>query len=327
MRVIATKIYQSDDIEYLRGELPGVQFWFPQGPEDLKKLKDVVAGVDVFLGPPPPSNIIDAVRDTLKLVQIPWSGVDGMDFTSCREQSVTCANSHTNATSVAELAVSLCLDVLKATPYHHAEFRNGRWHRPGSPEGYFPPRLLTGQSVGILGYGSIGREIHRILAGFDVDIAALSYSGRKNADVQMYDRETQFFEFLARSEILFLAAPLTAETVNILNGETMAHMRDTSVLVNVSRAELVDIKALHQSLTNKKIAGAALDVHWKNLSAQDQAFVDEIHNMQNVVTSPHRGGFASGELPHLKGAVANIRKIAEGRIEEIVGRIDFDKGY
>ena len=327
MRVVATKTYQSSDVEFFRAELPDVEFWFPQDSEDLKNLKDFVSGVDVFLGPPPCPNIIAEVLDTLKLVQIPWSGVDEMDFTSCREHSVVCANSHTNATSVAELAVSLCLDVLKATPFHDAEFRYNRRHRPGSPEGFFPPRLLTGQSVGILGYGAIGREIHRMLAGFNVDICALSYSRRKAANICIYDRETEFSDFLERSEILFLAAPLTTKTKNILNLESLSYMRQASVLVNISRAELIDIRALHDALVNQKIAGVALDVHWRHLSAENAALADEIYKMQNVVLSPHRGGFVAGELPHLRGAIANIRKVAEGRMEEIVGRIDFDREY
>ncbi|WP_417811841.1 NAD(P)-dependent oxidoreductase [Thalassospira alkalitolerans] len=327
MRVVATKFYQPEDISYLQKELPNFDFWFPQQAEDLDNLMDVVEGVNVFLGPPPPSYVIEAVSNTLKLVQIPWSGVDGIDFSACHKYAIPCANTHTNAVSVAELAVSLCLDVLKATPFHDAEFRKGHWHRPGSPEGFFPPRLLSGQSVGILGFGSIGREIHRILKGFNLDVAALSYSGRKHTDIRMFDRQTQLSEFLARSDVLFLAAPLTSETHNILNDTSLSHMRETSVLVNVSRAELIDLKALHRSLTEKKISGAALDVHWRNLSTVEQKLAKDIHNMQNVVMSPHRGGFTAGDLPHLKGAVENIRKLAEGRLDEIIGRIDFDKGY
>ncbi len=327
MRVVATKFFQSEDVDYLQRELPNVQFWFPRGQKDLDLLENVVEGVDVFLGPPPSKFIIEKVKDTLKLVQIPWAGIDGIDFSTCHMHSVLCANSHTNAKSVAELALTLCLDVLKATPFHDAEFRKGRWHRPGSREGFFPPRMLSGQSVGILGFGSIGREIHRLLKGFKVEVATLSYSMNNDAEIQVYDRQTEIPQFLSKCQILFLAAPLTTLTNRIINIDTLHHLQDTSIIVNVSRAELIDLKSLHHSLINNKIAGVALDVHWKNLSAADQMIAEDIYKMQNVVVSPHRGGFIADDLPHLKGAVENICKVAEGRYEEITGRIDFDKGY
>lgn len=328
MRVVATKFFQDADIEYFCHELPEVNFWFPLCPEDLKSLKDVVDNnVDVFLGPPPSPDIIKSAIGSLKLIQIPWSGVDGMDFSFCSKHSITCANSHSSSISVAELAVTLCLDVLKATPFHHMKFLKGYWHRPGSSEGFYPPNLLSGKRVGILGFGAIGREIHRLLASFNLDFATLSNSGVKNNLIRTFDRKTQFFEFLARSEILFVTAPLTVETKNILNHLSLSHMQNTSIIINVSRAELIDISALHKFLTKKKIAGVALDVHWKNLSAKNQILADEICCMQNVVMSPHRGGFVKGELLHLKGAIDNIRHIARGHFDKIVGIIDFDKGY
>jgi phosphoglycerate dehydrogenase-like enzyme len=327
VRVVATKVFQLNDIDYLINRLPDVDFWFPRNDSELDDLAEVVHGVDVFLGPPPSPEIIAAVIDTLKLVQIPWSGVDGVDFSACQAYSVTVANSHTNATSVAELAISLCLDALKLISFHDSEFRKGFWHRPGSHEGFYPPRMMTGLSVGYIGFGAIGREIYRLLDGFKLDSAALTYSGGHHAGMRFYDRHTQFTEFLKRSDILFLAAPLTSETQNIIDDKALSHMRETCVLVNVSRAELINVNALHEALSKRKISGAALDVHWRHLSAVEQKLAKEIASMQNVVVSPHRGGFAAGGLPHLDGAVVNLLKVAEGRFDEILGKIDFSKGY
>jgi len=325
--VVATKFYQQADIDYLRAALPEIDFWFPRKVGDLKFLKNVAGEVDIFLGPPPSSDILKNALGSLKMIQIPWSGLDGMDFSTCKEHSILCANSHTNAASVAELAVTLCLDVLKLTPFHHSAFCNGFLHRPGSLEGFFPPRLLTGKSVGILGFGSIGKEIYRLLTGFDLQFATVSRSGVKFDHILNYDRDTEFSDFLGNSEILFITAPLTVETENILNEDSLSQIRKGAIIINVSRAELIDVRALYESLMEERISGVALDVHWKNISPEEQALVDEICHMKNVVMSPHRGGFVAGELPHLDGAITNIRKVYEGRMMEINGVIDFDKGY
>jgi phosphoglycerate dehydrogenase-like enzyme len=327
MRIVATKFFQQGDIDFMRRALPDVDFWFPKTADDLKSLNQVVNGATVLLGPPPTAAILAQIKDTLQLVQIPWSGVDGMDFTDCHTHSITCANSHTNATSVAELAISLCLDVLKATPFHDAEFRQGKWHRPGSDEGFFPPRLLSGRSVGILGYGAIGRDIHRLLAGFDVDVATTAQSGSQISGIKTYDRATQFADFLVHSEILFVAAPLTSQTVGIINHSAFSKMQKTSVVINVSRAELIDVSALYTALLDQRISGAAFDVHWRHKTEEEQHLVDEIVQMKNVVLSPHRGGFVAGELPHLAGAIENIRHILAGRLDFISGKIDLERGY
>ena len=326
MRVVATKFYQSADVNYFRRELPEVEFWFPQTTEDLKSLRDVISDVDVFLGPPPSSDILKSAIGSLRLIQIPWSGVDGIDFSFCKKHSIVCANSHSGAISVAELAITLCLDVLKGTSFNHIKFCDGNRSRPKSVDYFFLPKLLTEKSVGIFGYGAIGKKIHSLLEGFNCEFSSLSYS-KKNKNIRRYDRKTEFLKFLSRLDVLFITAPLTKETRNILNYNTLSYMKKTSIIVNVSRAELVDIEALHNSLAKKKLAGVALDVHWKNLSARDQMLADEIYSMRNVVSSPHLGGFVSGELLHLKGAIDNIRKVFNGNFDEIVGVIDFDKGY
>ena len=250
-----------------------------------------------------------------------------MDFTACEKHSIIVANSHTNANSVAELAVSICLDALKLTSFHDADFRRGKWHRPGSSEGFFPPRLMKGLSVGYLGFGSIGCRIHKMLSGFEVKGAAVTYSGRNQGDILMYDRETQFNDFLKHSDIIFLAAPLTSDTKKIINGDAFARMKDSCILINISRAELIDVTEFHKALSQKLISGAALDVHWSDLSEKEQQLADEIYMMPNVVLSPHRGGFSAGQLPHLQGAVENLRKVAQGRLDEVSGKINFVKGY
>lgn len=327
MRVVATKIFKSQDIAYLKNQLPDVDFQFFRNLEELKELRRFIADVDVFLGPPPDADVIAAAAETLKLIQIPWSGVDGMDFAACADHSISVANSHTNADSVAELAVTICLDALKSTAFHDRGFREGRWYRPESSEGFFPPRLLTGLSVGYLGYGSIGRKIHKMLSGFEVHGSALTFTGCPQDNVLVYDRETQFNEFLESSDIIFIAAPLTRETKKIINSTAFSHMKDSCILVNVSRSDLIDLQALHQALSQKSIAGAALDVHWNGLSDKEQRLANDIYAMPNVVLSPHRGGFCLGDLPHLRGAVENLQKVASGRIDEVDGIINVERGY
>ena len=327
MKVVATKLFHVNDIKNFETELPNVDFWFPRTKDDLDRLEYAVEGADALLGPPPKANVLERAKETIQIVQIPWSGVDGMDFSGCRQHSIKCANSHTNSTSVAELAITLCLDVLKGTPFHDRKLREGQWHRPRSPEGFFPPRLFNGQSVGIFGFGSIGKEIYKMLSGFDLDIAALSYSGNNSTNIKMYDRQTEFHKFLSRSQILFLSAPLTGETEKLFNEGSLRHMNERSIIINVSRAQLIDVGALHNFLTKGRIWGVGLDVHWDNLSVPEQTIANEIYKMQNVVISPHRGGFIEGELPHLRGAIKNLQKVAEGRVEDIEGVINLDRGY
>ena len=84
----------------------------------------------------------------------------------------------------------------------------------------------------------------------------------------MYDRQTEFHKFLSRSQILFLSAPLTGETEKLFNEGSLRHMNERSIIINVSRAQLIDVGALHNFLTKGRIWGVGLDVHWDNLGTR-----------------------------------------------------------
>jgi lactate dehydrogenase-like 2-hydroxyacid dehydrogenase len=168
IKILPTRKFFDEDISYLKSKLNAdCQILEPKSfdePELLKYAQDA----DIFLGPVISKELCKAAPK-LKFIQIPWTGVDNLNFQLIEEVGVTVCNSHSNAYAVAEHAVALMLDVAKKITYHDSEFRNGNWNRPrpdGTNEVSPFSKRISNSDVGIIGFGHIGRNIYDFLQGF-----------------------------------------------------------------------------------------------------------------------------------------------------------------
>lgn len=192
----------------------------------------------------------------LALVVVPFIGTDRIDVAAATRLGVLVANSPTpeNFIAVAEAAIGLALMLLKRVKHNEARLRRGEWgtrHDRGD--------FLYGKTVGIVGFGRIGRHVARRLAGWDVRLlAADPYAGADEA-AALGVALTDLDALLAESDVVTLHATLTDETRHMIDEKALRRMKRSAVLINTARGGLVDEEAIVRALDEGWIAGAALD--------------------------------------------------------------------
>ena len=212
-----------------------------------------------------------------------------------------------NAVAVAEHTILLMLALLKRFPAAESATRQGGWPTLE----LFQAGLgdLANATVGLVGFGSIGRAVAQRLTPFG---SHLSYTARHAVDPateQQFDvRYASLDDLLASSTIVSFHVPLTADTRRLIGETELAKMPAGSFLVNTSRGEVIDETALHRAIENGKLGGAALDV-LTNERPGGNPFVD----LPQVIVTPHiAGGSRAAVERAIQMALANIMRYLRG---------------
>ena len=218
----------------------------------------------------------------LEVVAKLGTGIDNVDLEAARELGI--AVTHTpgvNALSVAEHSLGLLLAVRRHTVAGQRKLAAGGW-RDTLPTG----SLLSETTVGVVGFGDVGRRTASLLRGFDVETLWYDpYVDDVEGEV-VHAEATDFAELLARSDSVVVNAELTPETRGLIDGDALARMRDDAVLVNTARGPLVDHDALVAALDAGELGGVGLDVHAEEPLPPDSP----IHDFDNATLTPHVGG-------------------------------------
>lgn len=213
--------------------------------------------------------------DHLKVMTRFGVGTDNFDLQAMSDLGIQ-VGVIANYNAVAEFTLTLILAVMKNLPLYDTAVREGKWSR-------FTMRELGGKSVGLVGFGRIGRRLAELLAGFHVTIYAYDPYMDEEAAKQRNVIPVSFDELLTRSEVISLHLPASKETEHMINAETISKMKDGAYLVNTSRGLLVDEKALYEALINGKLSGAALDVFEHEPVTED----NPLFKLKNNVLAPH----------------------------------------
>ncbi len=329
MKILLTRSMLPGDIQYIRDgldrEIPGrYDFIVPEAFTE-EALCALSADADVLLGPFVTPKLLDAAKG-LKLIQVPWTGMDTFDFSAVRGRGVPVCNTHSNASAVAELGITLLLDLLKKVSYHDRKMRAGNWNRDQAPLS-LKSVLLSAQTVCVLGYGNIGSRLGALCQAFGARVLAVD-DRRGKAGVTYYG-SAEMDRALAEADAVICTLPLTDSTRGLLGAEKLHQMKRGAVLVNMSRAALVDEDALWDALCDGQVGGFASDVWWsapkRGESQSYPSAKHPFHTLDQVVMSPHRAGFLAGCLPHLDGAIANLIALETGA--PLSDRVDTEKGY
>ena len=242
-------------------------------PEEQKALiKDVyaiVAGTEKY-----PREMLEGC-DNLKVVTRFGVGTDNFDLNTMREMGLE-VGVIANHNAVAEFALTLMLNVLKNQQNYDPVVRQGKWSR-------FPMRELSAKTVGLVGFGRIGRRLAELLSGFGVKVLAYDPYMNEQAARERNVTPAALEDLLAQSDIVSLHLPSTPQTYHMINAETIAEMKDGAYLINTARGSLVDEKALCDALVSGKLAGAGLDVfEMEPVTADNPLFA-----LQNTALAPH----------------------------------------
>jgi len=214
------------------------------------------------------------------------TGVNNIAIPEATERGIPVGNvGGTNARSVAEYAVMLMLSVIKhITTAHNKLVNEGLWLKMVLRDDCYE---LSHKKVGLIGLGNIGRQVVKLLKGFECeviyyDVFRLSEKQEKELGVTY----TELDDLIKEADVISLHAPLTKETHHLINYNRLKAMKSTAVFINTSRGGLLDENALISVLESGHLLGAGIDVY-------ESEPIDQNHpltNFERVILSPHNGG-------------------------------------
>ena len=210
------------------------------------------------------------------------TGYDGVDLAAASKRNITVGHSPgANAASVADIAVTLMLAVVRRLPVADQYVRSGDWAALKPSPMMRPQAGMRGRKVGVYGMGEIGRKIAARVASFETEVGYFSRS--------QHDFPYQYFpslEALAEwCSVLMIAVRAGADTHHIVNADILRKLGGDGYVVNISRGSVIDQEALIAALADQTIAGAGLDVY-----AKEPHSPDALTAFPNVVLTPHIGG-------------------------------------
>lgn len=242
----------------------------------------------------------------LKVICKYGTGVNRIDVKAATEKGILVANAPVHNLTVAEYTIALMLAIYKKLTRNEKYIKAGGW-RDESTTGF----ELYGKTIGLLGFGGIGRQVAKRLQGWDVSLLVhdpyVSPEEAEQCGVKLVDKQT----LLTGADIISLHVPLTAQTTGLIAKPEFLQMKKTAVFINTSRAEVANQEDLIAALRDGLLAGAGVDV-WEREPVDK---TNPLLSMDNVVVSPHVAGFTFEAL----------RRIAEQSAKNCVKALHGEK--
>ena len=240
--------------------------------EYILEIDGVVAGGEVW------NEQIYRYAPRLKIISRFGVGYDSVDIVKAKEYGILVTNVRNGmlANGVAEYAVTLMLSVAKNIVPMDRETRCGNWTRITGGQ-------LYGKTIGIVGFGAIGRQVAKMLAGFNVKILAYDEypdaAAAKELNVEFASKD----RILELSDVITLHIPGSSGNYHFIGEQELKKMKSSAYLINTARGSVVDIDALYEGLASKEIAGAGIDVYETEPPGKGL----HLYGMDNVIVVPH----------------------------------------
>ena len=255
------------------------------------------------------AGLLGQAGERLKLIANFGAGVDHIDVASARQRGILVSNTPGVVTDdTADMAMALILAVTRRIPEGLAAMQAGTW-QGWSPLGFLGGRI-AGRRLGILGMGRIGQAVARRAQAFGMQV---HYHNRRRLRPEIEEPlEASWWESLdqmvARVDILSINCPHTPATFHLMNARRLRLMKQSAVIVNTSRGEVIDENALTRMLRGDEIAGAGLDVfeHGHEINPR-------LRELTNVVLLPHMGSATvEGRVEMGEKVIINIKTFEDG---------------
>lgn len=237
------------------------------------------------------------------------TGFDNIDLEACQKAGVTVTNiPNYGSQGVAQFAFALILSIYSKVNYHADLVRKGEWSKRGSFTLHDQPTYeLYEKTIGIVGYGAIGQALEKIAHGFGMDIIIYDHHANQK-EAKLGDFVT-LEELITKSDIISLHVPLTAETKGMIGKEELMAMKESAILINVSRGGILDERALKNALDRGEIAGAGLDVVEEEPIPDNHPLLTTDH----CIITPHMAWLAKESRQRLLDmAVENFKAYLDG---------------
>jgi glyoxylate reductase len=225
--------------------------------------------------------VMDAAGPQLKVISNHAVGFDNIDMNAATARKIPVGNTPDVLTdATADFAFALMMAVARRIPEAERYVHEGKWKTWG-------PMILLGvdlkgATLGLVGFGRIGKAMARRAAGFDMRVIYYDPSEMK-PDANLTAGHVDFETLLKESDFISLHTPLTPDTRHLIDSEALSKMKLNAVLVNTSRGPVVDMNALYEALKEKRIFGAGLDVTEPEPLPMDSPLL----TLENIVIAPH----------------------------------------
>lgn len=282
MRVLISDPLDPQAVEKLKGAALEVDIKTGMSPEELERVIPDYNAIIVRSATKVKASVIEAGKN-LKLIARGGVGLDNIDVEAARARGITVLNTPgASARSVAELAVGLMFAVLRKISWADAALKRGRWEKKRCQG-----QELGGKTLGVVGTGSIGREVIRMAKGLGMEVMATK------RDLSQVPPELEELgvplipldDLLRQADIVTLHLPATDDTKNLFDASTIAKMKKGAVLINCARGGIVDEAALAEALEKGHLSGAGVDVFAEEPPPEDNPLL----KFENVVLMPHAG--------------------------------------
>lgn len=256
--------------------------------------------------------ILDAAKN-LKMIGVCAVGTNHIDMEYAKEKGISVFNAPgMNANAVAELTFAKMLEVSRKTiPANYDVKVNHNWDKYK-----FVGRELRGKTLGIMGFGRIGRRVGELGRAFKMRIVAYDPYLRPDQFEAEGAKGASIEELIRVSDFISIHVPLTRETRNMFNKESIATMKDRAVVLNMSRGGIVNEKDMYEALKEGRIGGYCADVlenelMGSGLTGHDE-FVNPLFECDNFIISPHLGAQS-------EDAMRDIGIYITGKIKDMLG--------
>ncbi|MBI2846708.1 MAG: D-2-hydroxyacid dehydrogenase [Chloroflexi bacterium] len=294
----------------------------PQGLERAsQQLNEMLDEAEVLFTRHLPGNLIKRAPK-LRWIQLAGAGIDFFLGTETMESDVVLTNaSGASAIPIAEFVIGYMIMFVKQCPDLFAHKRERLWQRRT-----YNVSELFGKTIGIVGLGSIGKEVARLANAFGMRVIATRRSAVAESDrianVDTLLPRNALLNLLAKSDFVVLCVPLTTETSKMIGERDLKAMKRTAYLINIARGSVVDEQALIRALKEGWIAGAALDVFEVEPLPKESPLWD----LPNVILSPHISGTSDRFEERVTDIFCeNLKRYLAGK--ELTNVVDKARGY
>lgn len=250
--------------------------------------------------------VLDAAK-SLKYIGLFATGYNNIDIEYAKQKGVTVCNAGSYSTdAVTQQVIGYILIHYTAIPEYNEFVKNGGWKKSAvfSPLVFFSDEV-AGKTLGIVGYGSIGKSVEKAAKGLGMNVIVYTRTVRENGETRFTDLDT----LLKESDIVTLHCPLNAQSADMMNAEAFARMKDGAFFINTSRGGTVDENALYDALSSGKLSGAAVDVLKKEPMSKDCP----LDKAPNLIITPHTAWAPLTTRKRLLGIVeSNIEAFLKG---------------
>lgn len=285
--------------------------------EIIKNAKDI----SICIGTHLESYVIDYAPNLLIFQNI-GSGIEEFDLNKIMKKKILLTNSHENSIYVAEYAVTVALSMSKNMNYYYSmlkeknylKYSNNNMHK-------IPTSLVTNKTIGIIGYGCIGKKIKNMLSGFNNKFYVMSNNSKISNSINLYRKSLS--QILSKSDIVFINVPLTKKTINMINLDNYKKISNNCILINTSRAEVISYDVFELILKDKK--SISYDTFYKHKISDDNLKSKLLKKYSNLIITPYIASIDEDKSFPMKDIILNL--ISYNKTNKLRNFINFKEGY